>query len=453
MDCSPFLNWQYNPNESDDEQTIVFRSLVATVKLQPALDDSLEAKAVQFMEYALAESLSSTDPFLVRLASFSDDSSTHFVESIFMLLSSPSRLITAAALKMLNRLIALCSVKSRLALVQADLIPQLIITLNPQSLPFVETEDIRVHLSIILRISLRLTTLLGLKDLEIERVDEQQAVHETIFQQVVVPSAKFIWHLCVNRFSIIDFGLSTRLLNLLTNILRICPYYQPTMDFVLRMPVVLPITSCLTFFEKDRSIRDIVYSMNDTQREWNETRGKVRQMWKTVHLMLRMEGIEDVIEEKLRNDKSRFDGGKIVAKLISLNNKHGMNLPQLRTNRCQPSDLSDVKLIWWTQPPQCDTSLLKVGVNRDDKICPTEARILQGSHVDLLAHQHNVIFLDWCPQLLVFKHHIDDVKQFCAVLEPQKSQLSISTEGPPLPTTFVVKDFEMTTTTGSAIED
>ncbi|KAK2953081.1 hypothetical protein BLNAU_12070 [Blattamonas nauphoetae] len=230
-------------------------------------------------------------------------------------------------MKMLETLIIWYSPNIRLALVKADLIPQIINTLNPQSHSFAEPVDLHVSLILIITRSVCLTTPDGLRQLEIEDPTEQQAVHETVLTQVLVPSEKYIWHLCVNHFSIIDGDQSVNFLELLARLLRISPYYPLTMDFVLHMRVLLTIPSCLTFFEYDRSIFAFLNRMKDTQWEWNEQRIRVRQMGNTVQRMLRVEGIEDVIEEKLRNDKFSFYAKMIVDDSIRWNNLQGMNLP------------------------------------------------------------------------------------------------------------------------------
>ncbi|KAK2944221.1 hypothetical protein BLNAU_20831 [Blattamonas nauphoetae] len=225
----------------------------------------------------------------------------------------------------------------RLALVQADLIPQIIINLNPQSLSFVEAVDIHINVMQILTNSVWLSTPSSLAELGIEDGTEQQDVHEAVLQQVVVPSEKYILHLCVNRYSIIDGELSMEFMELLTRLLEICPYYQQTMDFVLNMSVFLTIPSCLTIIECTTSICNFLDGMNDIQREWNRRREKVREMGKKVRRMLRMEGIEDVTEEKLRNDNSLY-GGVIVADLIDWNNLLGMNFPQWPSKQTRTSD-------------------------------------------------------------------------------------------------------------------
>ncbi|KAK2963529.1 hypothetical protein BLNAU_1572 [Blattamonas nauphoetae] len=139
-------------------------------------------------------------------------------------------------------------------IVRADLIPQLIISLNPQSFPFTEAVNIHTNLLSSVARSLLLTTPDGLAKLGIVDADEQLTVHGTVLKQVIIPSEKYICHLCFNRFSIFDGVLCMYFLALLAAVLEISPYYQPTMELVLNTPVFLSIPSCLTFFENDRSI-------------------------------------------------------------------------------------------------------------------------------------------------------------------------------------------------------
>ncbi|KAK2944941.1 hypothetical protein BLNAU_20117 [Blattamonas nauphoetae] len=327
-DCSPFLSWDEKTPESEDEQAVIFRSLVATLKLQPALDDSLEAKAVKLLTSVIPYRGESVDAYLGRFGRTADDSLASFTLSIGVLLSSPNRAITTAMMKMITPLILDCLAQVRLALVKADLLPQIVITLNPQSLSFTEVSYIHLYLMNSIRESLWLATPDGFKQLQIEDNDGQQTVHETVLKQVLVPSEKYICHLCVNHFSIIDGDQSYHFLLLFAQLLRICPYYQPTMEFVLHMPVFFTIPSCLTFFEDDLSIWVFLDEMNNAQRKWNEQGGEVQQLWKTVHRMLRMEGFEDVMEEKLRNDKNESFGGDIVSRSIQWNNLLGINLPR-----------------------------------------------------------------------------------------------------------------------------
>ncbi|KAK2963654.1 hypothetical protein BLNAU_1219 [Blattamonas nauphoetae] len=202
-----------------------------------------------------------------------------------------------------------CSSRDQYALVQADLIPQLIITLSAQSLPVADAVDIHTSLLNIIVDSLWLSTPRSLAFLGNQDENGQQHVHETIMKQVVAPSEKSF-------------------LELIARILRISPYYQQTMDFILGLPVFLTIPCCLTFFEYDGSIWCFLHTMNHARWEWNKGRGEVQQMWKKVLRMLRMEGIEDVIEEKLEIDRNGTKGREIVIFSIDWNNLQGMNLSE-----------------------------------------------------------------------------------------------------------------------------
>ncbi|KAK2953995.1 hypothetical protein BLNAU_11097 [Blattamonas nauphoetae] len=328
MDCSPFLNWSEEELVSNREKAIVFRSLAATLKIQPALDVSVEAKAVAFLESVDPQHAEAADDFLGSLASSSDDYSTNFVQCIVILISSPSQVITTATMKMMDNLFFWCSPNIRLALVKADLLPQLITTLNPQSLSFTEAVDIHINLMNVVTFFLWLAAPKGLEDLKIQDDNKQRAVSEAVFQQVLAPSEQYIGLLCINRYSIIDGELSRLFLALLAQILRISPYHQATMEFVLNLPVLLTIPSCLTLFEHELSIWNFLYIVNHLQREWNKTRVEIRQMGKIALRMLRQEGIEDVMEEKLQHHNTASYGEWIVVRSIEWNNLQGINLPK-----------------------------------------------------------------------------------------------------------------------------
>ncbi|KAK2941480.1 hypothetical protein BLNAU_23597 [Blattamonas nauphoetae] len=87
-------------------------------------------------------------------------------------------------MKILNHLL-IGSTKTLLALVKADMIPQLVITLNPLSLPFDEAVDIHTCLMSNIKPSFWLSTPNGLARLEIKDHNGQQAVHETVLKQVL----------------------------------------------------------------------------------------------------------------------------------------------------------------------------------------------------------------------------------------------------------------------------
>ncbi|KAK2948696.1 hypothetical protein BLNAU_16334 [Blattamonas nauphoetae] len=171
-----------------DDKAVIFRSLVAAVKFQPALDVSLQAKAVKLLRSVDPQNRESADAFLNSIGRTTDESSTIFVQSIVILLSSPNRAVATTTMKILERMLVTCSRHSRLTLVNANLIPQLIASLNPLSLSFTEAVDLHINLVIIISNSIWLASPFGLRQLGIEDDNEQQAVHETVLKQVLAPS-------------------------------------------------------------------------------------------------------------------------------------------------------------------------------------------------------------------------------------------------------------------------
>ncbi|KAK2953209.1 hypothetical protein BLNAU_11834 [Blattamonas nauphoetae] len=189
---SPFLNWDEHKSQTALETTVLFRSLIATMKFQPSLDDSLEAKAVKFLNSVPTRTQASADSFLTSLVSYSDDLSTDFVQPFMVLISSPNLGLTAAATKMLGNLLFHCSAKFTFTLVKEELIPQLMVTLNPLSLSFEEAVYIHANLMKTITNPVKLATPIGLAILRIKQYSEQQAVYETVFRQVLAPSEQRI---------------------------------------------------------------------------------------------------------------------------------------------------------------------------------------------------------------------------------------------------------------------
>ncbi|KAK2959941.1 hypothetical protein BLNAU_5138 [Blattamonas nauphoetae] len=308
MDCSPFMNWDTEPLESESEKAVVLRSLVATLKLQTSLDDSLETKAVKLLVSVNPRDQYSATAFLCSLASSTAESLADFVELIVVLVSSANQVISTASMNLLRRLFVLCSEKVILALVKADLIPQLMHTLNPLSLLFTEKANLHTSLVTAINSSFWLATPDGLAYQGIKDDYEQQAVHETVLKQVLAPSEQYIRHLCVNRSSIVDDMQSMQFMIILARLIQQSSVYQPTMDFVVNIPIFVTIPSCLTFFEDHESIWIFLHEMIYFQREMDKQGGEYRQMWTKVLRMLRMEGFEDVIEDKLLLNKNAYSG-------------------------------------------------------------------------------------------------------------------------------------------------
>ncbi|KAK2952736.1 hypothetical protein BLNAU_12385 [Blattamonas nauphoetae] len=277
----------------------------------------------------MSHSLDEDVTVIVRLLpSTSAESMRSFMATIDVFLSSSKQAIVAAFLEMLNSLLNRCSSQMHLALVKADLFPRLITTLNPLSLYFAEAVEIHSGLMSSLTSSLWLSTPEGLSTIENADESAKQSVHKTVLKQVLVPSEAFICHLCANRLSIMDRDMSNDFMNLLARLLHISPYYQPTMDLVLNMPVVLSIPSCLTFFEDDDSIWSFLALMVRFQEEWNSHDRILGRSSASLLRCLRMEGFVDVSSQRVHNTGKGAITQMIAGFSTDLNITLGMNLPR-----------------------------------------------------------------------------------------------------------------------------
>ncbi|KAK2943928.1 hypothetical protein BLNAU_21131 [Blattamonas nauphoetae] len=111
---------------------------------------------------------------------------------------------------------------------------------------FAEGSDIHTDLLSTIDWMFYLVTPSGLEELGIEDDDEQQAVRKIVFQQIVVPSEKYIWHLGVNRFLIVDGDQSQKFMIVLAQILRTSTFYQRTMEFSPSMVATLSFSFATT---------------------------------------------------------------------------------------------------------------------------------------------------------------------------------------------------------------
>ncbi|KAK2941009.1 hypothetical protein BLNAU_24080 [Blattamonas nauphoetae] len=328
-DNSAFMNWDGNQCESMPVNSAIFRSLVSLIQDGFPFNDRLEEKAASFLDSITYPVFIQSEYSILGIdSSFSHESQINFVTSMTVLLSTPNQTIMKASMKILDNLFVISSSNHRLALLRAGIIPQIFITLHPQSLYIPDAVYIHTYLIQIIANAIWLSTPTGLSTHAIEDKIERHAVHETVLQHVIAPSEKYIGHVCRNRHSITDAGMERGFMLLLTRILQISPYNQSTVGSVLNLPVFLTIPSWLTVLEKDGSISSFLQAMVNIQQEWNITRGGQRQMWKIVQRLLRKEGIEDVSEGKLRNNQNTDYGPYIVENSIDWNDLLGMNVPR-----------------------------------------------------------------------------------------------------------------------------
>ncbi|KAK2957885.1 hypothetical protein BLNAU_7061 [Blattamonas nauphoetae] len=300
-----FMDWDGDRIRSKSNILSICRSLISIVEAGHSIDDTLEWKADSLLgQYWGIEEEDETDQFILGLVpSPTDEPVSRFVTSIIALLATNNKIIVSATMPVLFNLVSNCSSKMHLNLVKADLTPRLITQLNPLFLSFTDSQEIHSCLTYIIASSIWLASQDGQTNLQIQDWNEQQAIHETVLQHVLIPAQPYLRHMCINYISITDLGQSLNFTRILGKLLRICPFHQPTLDLVQTLPVYTAMTNALTSFVNSTSIWNIFFEMIAALQEWKEHGGTIHQTGMTVHRCLRSEGLEDSIQPRLRKDE------------------------------------------------------------------------------------------------------------------------------------------------------
>ncbi|KAK2961662.1 hypothetical protein BLNAU_3460 [Blattamonas nauphoetae] len=314
------------PNVSNTLAIAIFCSLVALVKAEYPFDKTLQDRAARFLK-SLEPTWNAHDlaAMLVRdLVHSSARSSAGFVESILTLLSSPHSRIVVAALSFLKKTTIESSPTIRCRLVESDLVSKVLAIVQPHTLPISGTEAILNNLIGIIASFAKLAFPSSLRQRGINSAVDQSSHREMIFQNVVLPSSEFVSFLISNR-NMLNEKLLLSFLWTLTTLLLICPFHRPTLQFVVASPIVMALSSCLSFIEDDMFLWNILSNINRLLYEWKEEGPEVVQSAKRMMQALFSEGFEDTLEQTLKYDKdgdygrSVYFSCRFISKLLGSN--------------------------------------------------------------------------------------------------------------------------------------
>ncbi|KAK2944170.1 hypothetical protein BLNAU_20917 [Blattamonas nauphoetae] len=297
------------------------------VKEGHEFNDSLEEKAERFL-FQLHWCCEGETNYKVLL--FNPPSSNRpwsvFVESIAVLISSSKQKIVESTMDLLSFMIQRGLPDTNLAIAESNLIPQLMLTLHPLSLSFTE-EKIHVYLITILSKLLYFFTPVGHRSLDLYDPEYRPVHRDALLTRLLFPLEEYLHHLCSNRYTIPQGDLTDNFMFLLARLLQICPDFQPTMDFVFTLPVLLTITSSLTFFERDRSVDQFLHGLREYLRFWVYANRQARQSEALVYRSVRSEGLEDAIEQQSRTNTREPCRWVIVEQCLSVQASNGANVP------------------------------------------------------------------------------------------------------------------------------
>ncbi|KAK2957783.1 hypothetical protein BLNAU_7217 [Blattamonas nauphoetae] len=325
--------WQFDVNSemSFDAKATIYCSLVALVKAEYPFDKALQDRCVQFLK-SLEPKWSFDQDYTAKLVTdlvpSSAGSSSGFVPSIVTLLSLPHSIVVEAALSFLSRTTQVSSSKIQNRLVVSDLVPNLLATFQPHTLPFSQNETILYNLIRIINDCIDLALPWSLRELRITAEVDKLNHREMIFQRVVLPSSQYVTLLISTR-PVLNEDFFRSFMSLLCTHVRICPFHRPTLEFVLASPIVMTFSSCLSFIERDGHLFSHLNLINHSLKDCESEGREVAQSAKRMIQALFSEGFEDTLDQKMMNDKDGNYGLSVVSNCHSISKLLGSNVKRL----------------------------------------------------------------------------------------------------------------------------
>ncbi|KAK2950208.1 hypothetical protein BLNAU_14894 [Blattamonas nauphoetae] len=322
----PFLTLDPKSKLSFKDHSTIYNSLVSLVKGEYHFDKTLQDRAAQFLKILEPQWNAQLAAKLVtELVPSTDGSAAGFVESIVTLVSSPHSTMVVAALSLLHKTILMSSTEIRHRPVQSDLVSKVFATVQPHTLPISGNDKIFDNLLIIIYRYLNLAVPLSLRELGITAAVDQSNHREMIFQKVVLPSSQFFQYLISNR-NMLKGELLNSFMSLLTTHLRIGPFHDPTLEFVIASPIVMAFSSCLSFIEDNSRLWVTLQHINYSFKEWKKEGPEVVQSGKRMIQALISEGFEDTLEQKLMSNKGGDYGSSFDDYCHSISQRLGSNV-------------------------------------------------------------------------------------------------------------------------------
>ncbi|KAK2961663.1 hypothetical protein BLNAU_3461 [Blattamonas nauphoetae] len=322
----PFLYSNTNSELSFDDKSSIYNSLVALVKTKYPFGDPLQDKVIRFLK-SLGPQWGRQDQanqMVTDLVPSSGGSTSGFIDSIVVLLSSPHSTVVDAALSFLFKTLYHSSPAIQDCLVESDLISNVLATVQPHTLPISGNEEIFDKLVNIIQNSAILASPLSLFGLGVTAAVEKSNHREMILQKVVIPSSQFVTFLISNRYILNELLLNS-FMALLCAFLEMGPFHRPTLEFVLASPVAMGFSDCLSFIEYGNCLRNILINITLSLEKWKREGPEVSQSGKRMLQALFSEGFEDTLEQMIRK-KNKGYGSSIDEFCHSITQLLGLNV-------------------------------------------------------------------------------------------------------------------------------
>ncbi|KAK2947331.1 hypothetical protein BLNAU_17718 [Blattamonas nauphoetae] len=325
---SMFLNIEQESTSSFEKKSSLFNSLVAVVKDEIPISVELEEHARRFLQNLSPRRSRDTSRLLSDLVPSPDGSPSGLMSAIATLLRSKSSLIIEGTLSFVAAFVTKLSYSSQSSLLDALLIPKMIDSLQPHTLPISSNEQIHSTFVQILSHTFYLTTANAMDQIGIVDAPGKHSHRNMILEKVIHPTSGYLAHLIRNVPNDGDGDLGPNLMSFLGNYLRLGWQHAPTLEYLLSQSIEDQSMALLVSSEINEELWSFLFSFRSDLRgadsEGNEAT-RTRQRMK--HALFSV-GFEEWIEAEIHHTTDGDYAERIGTTTMGFSDLFGSNIDE-----------------------------------------------------------------------------------------------------------------------------
>ncbi|KAK2957310.1 hypothetical protein BLNAU_7688 [Blattamonas nauphoetae] len=331
VEYSPFLEWNRNDPFTVDSVAHTFKSLVTMVKDNFQFDEEHVQKVSMFLS-SMNRNLfreNFVDSFLNTIEQDTTNSTTVFVNSIIVLLSSSHLSIFRDTLALLPPFLNHTGLTNRLVLVSSQLIPRILSTPRLRDLSVIMDKSIMDNIISIFRNCILLPSTTNTQSISALSHTNSQYVSDIVLHEVLIPIEPSLVQITRNSLLLSFFMQYKATVYLFSNIFEISSFHQPTLDFVCSSRIPMLYQSLLTDVEDDSKHQFIFWIMSNNFVKWKTNETETAKSGKRLLETLECEGCLDLIEQRQLCHNSSPNGSCVRVYAFKITNILGTNPQRL----------------------------------------------------------------------------------------------------------------------------
>ncbi|KAK2943957.1 hypothetical protein BLNAU_21103 [Blattamonas nauphoetae] len=323
---APFLNWDGFFPRFVWMSAPIFHSLMAILEERHVMDEKQQLKAVQLLDFMRFRSLLERSDLPELL--FPHHTSQHqaFLDRLLIILGCPYEIIVRAGSSLLANWFNKSPFEDKFSLAKEGRIKLLMVSMQPHTRSVEGNKYFHDSLMLILARTIKHGTLSGIHDLTESGVQESEAtIRETILNNLIIPSGTYVEHVLHQLAGTHTRSEITFVDYFVVHLFDIAVHHPLTMQYLVSSSVPQAFSAILCENCCDLVVSKCLERFAVFGEKMNDEGGEFLHRTHDLIRMVRSEGLEDGLEQKLRNnaDKSL---GRCVAKLsLWLCNRLGSN--------------------------------------------------------------------------------------------------------------------------------